>query len=213
MNAQSNEAGVGASQRVRWQRRRPVVITVVGAMLAVGAFLLWGPIGLGNGPLNAGASGVTGGTDPGGGPLGFIIPIRNSGHAPTVIDGVELIGGTRYADPHLLALGVLTSGICGGAWPARQGARGFVLSGCGGTNRGRLIGHAIGPTHHPRYLEFPAAAEVAAPDPGTCWVMTKIVVHYHVGIRHYSASDPYQLAVCSDAALVDSAMTAAEAAD
>jgi hypothetical protein len=88
-----------------------VVITVVGAMLAVGAFLLWGPIGLGNGPLNAGAGGITGGTDPGGGPLGFIIPIRNSGRAPTVIDGVELIGGTRYADPHLLALDVLTSGI------------------------------------------------------------------------------------------------------
>src|SRR5262245_51458663 len=83
-------------------------------MLAVGAFLLWGPIGLGNGPLNAGAGGVTGGTDPGGGPLGFIIPIRNSGDAPAVVDGVELIGGTRYADPHLLALGALTSGICGG---------------------------------------------------------------------------------------------------
>jgi hypothetical protein len=42
--------------------------------------------------------------------------------------------------------------------------------------------------------------------------MTKIVVHYHVGIRHYSASDPYQLAVCADKSLVDAAMTAAEAA-
>jgi hypothetical protein len=77
VNAQSNDAGVGASQRARWQRRRLVVITVVGAMLAVGAFLLWGPIGLGNGPLNAGAGGITGGTDLGGGLLGFIIPIRN----------------------------------------------------------------------------------------------------------------------------------------
>ena len=117
------------------------------------------------------------------------------------------------ADPHLLALAVLTSGICGGAWPARQGARGFVLSGCGGADRGPLIGHAIGPTRHPRYFEFPAAAEVAAPDPGTCWVMTKIVVHYHVGIRHYSTSDPYQLVICSDASQVNSAMSAAEAAD
>jgi hypothetical protein len=42
--------------------------------------------------------------------------------------------------------------------------------------------------------------------------MTKIVVRYHVGIRHYSASDPYQLVVCSDAAQVNSAMEAAQAA-
>ena len=57
-----------------------------------------------------------------------------------------------------------------------------------------------------------AAAEVAAPRPGTCWVMTKIVVHYHVGIRHYSATDPYQLAVCSDSAQVKAAMNAASSA-
>ena len=127
MTAQLTDTGAGASRRARWQRRHQVVITVVGAMLAVGAFVLWGPIGLGNGPLNAGSSGVTGGTDLWGGPLGFIIPIRNAGHAPAVIDGVELIGGTRYAGPHLRALAVLTSAICGGALSARQGPRGFVL--------------------------------------------------------------------------------------
>ena len=42
--------------------------------------------------------------------------------------------------------------------------------------------------------------------------MTKIVVHYHVGIRHYSASDPYQLVVCADHTLVDAATAAAETA-
>jgi hypothetical protein len=36
-------------------------------------------------------------------------------------------------------------------------------------------------------------------------------VHYHVGIRHYSATDPYQLAVCANSHLVDAAMDAAEA--
>jgi hypothetical protein len=59
---------------------------------------------------------------------------------------------------------------------------------------------------------FPAAAEAAAPAPGTCWVVTRIVVHYHVGIRHYSASDPYQLAVCANADQVKAAMNDAEAA-
>jgi hypothetical protein len=180
-------------------------------MLVFGAFLLWGPIGLGNGPLNAEVGGITGGSGFGTGRVGFIIPIRNSGRAEAVIDGVELIGGTRYAGPHLLALQVLTSGRCGGTWPARPGARGFVLAGCGGQNKGPLIGQTIGPTR--RFFEFPAAAEVAAPHPGTCWVMTKIVVHYHVGIRHYSATDRYELAFCSDHRLVDSAMTAAGAAD
>jgi len=42
--------------------------------------------------------------------------------------------------------------------------------------------------------------------------MTRIVVHYHVGIRHYAATDPYQLSVCTNPGQVDAAMAAAEAA-
>jgi hypothetical protein len=210
VNAQSTDAVADAPHAPRWWRRLPVVIAFA-AMLVFGAFLLWGPIGLGNGPLNAEVGGITGGSGFGTGRVGFIIPIRNSGRAEAVIDGVDLIGGSRYAAPHLLALEVLTSGRCGGTWPAQQMARGFVLSGCGGLNKGPLIGQAIRPTHG--FFDFPAAAEVAAPHPGTCWVMTKIVVHYHVGIRHYSATDPYELAACSDDRLVDAAMTAAGAAD
>ena len=30
--------------------------------------------------------------------------------------------------------------------------------------------------------------------------MTKIVVRYHVGIRHYTATDPNQLSVCGKGA-------------
>jgi hypothetical protein len=206
VNPQSTHAVAGAPHGPRSWRRIPVVLTVV-VILVVGAFLVWGPIGLGNGPLNASVGGVVGGGGFGTGRVGFIIPVRNSGRAATVIDGVDLIGGTEYAAPRLLALDVLTSARCGGMWPAQPVARGFVLSGCGGPNRGSLIGRPIG---HTRGLyQFPAAAEVATPEPGTCWVMTKIVVHYHVGIRHYSATDPYELAACSDHRLVDAAMTAA----
>jgi hypothetical protein len=39
--------------------------------------------------------------------------------------------------------------------------------------------------------------------------MTSIVVHYHVGIRRYSATDPYHLAVCIHEAQVNAAMAAA----
>ena len=87
-------------------------------------------------------------------------------------------------------------------------AQGWALPvGCG-ADIGPLIGHAVGPDR----VGLPAAAVAAAPQPDTCWVITKIVVHYHVGIRYYSATDPYQLAVCSDATLVNSAMDAIAAA-
>ncbi len=142
-------------------------------------------------------------------PAGFVIPMQNSGSAPAVIDEVAIIRETKYDAPHVLALRVLTRANCVAAWPARQTDRGFELSGCGGPDSGPLIGQAVPPTK-PASFGFPAAAEVAAPRPGACWVMTKIVVHYHVGIRHYSASDRYQLAVCADHTLVDAAMAAAE---
>jgi hypothetical protein len=193
------------------RKRRAVIVAAVG-LLAIGAFLLWGPIGLGNGPVSGAISGAQGSVDLGRGPVGFVIPIQNSGAAPAVIDGLDIIGGTSYPRPHLLGLEVLTTGTCGGAWPARQAVRGFVLAGCGGTDAGPLIGHAFAPSPHRVFFGFPAAAEAAAPRPGTCWVLTKIVVHYHGGIRHYSSSGPFQLAVCANSRLVDAAMNAAEAA-
>lgn len=192
-----------------WHRPKGRVIFLLAAgLLAIGAFLLWGPIGLGNGPVSAAVNAAQSLTYPGRGPVGFVIPIHNSGDAAAVIDGVDLIGGTRYPGPHVLGLEVLTSGYCGAAWPALRAGQGFRPVGCGGTDAGTLIGHAVGPTN-PISIGFPAAAEVSVPRPGGCWVMTKIVVHYHVGIRHYSATDPYQLVVCANSDQVNAAMNAA----
>lgn len=199
------------SVRAWFGRQRRVIILAVSGLLAIGALLLWGPIGLGNGPLSAAFYATQSAVHSGRGPVGFVIPIQNSGDSNAVVDGVDLIGGTSYPGPNVLGLELLTSGRCGAAWPARQTGRGFVLVGCGGTNAGPLVGHAFGPTRSDVF-GFPAAAEAAAPRPGTCWVMTKIVVHYHVGIRHYSASDPYRLAVCTDSAQVNAATSAASSA-
>jgi hypothetical protein len=185
------------------QRRRLIIIAAAG-MLLVGAFLQWGPIGLGNGPLSGAMYAVIGAPDSGRVPVGFMIGMHNSGQAPAVIDRIELVGGRSYPAPRLLAVAVLTSGHCGGPWPARQTKRGFVLAGCGGKDSGSLIGHPIGPTR-PQLFGFPAAAEVTAPPPGGCWVITEIMVHCHVGIRHYSATDPYHIVACTDAALVNAA--------
>lgn len=193
-----------------WLRRmRRVIILAAAGLLFTGAFLLWGPIGLGSGPLSTGLNYGQGSVHAGG-PVGLAIPILNSGSSPAVVDGLDLIGGTSYPGPHLLGLEALTSDTCMGIWPARQAAGGFLLVGCASA-RGPspLVGHTVGPTR-PVSRGFPAAAEIAAPGPGTCWVMTKVVVHYHVGIRHYSATEPAQIAVCADPAQLNAAMKAAE---
>ena len=198
------------SVRARYGRKRRAMILAAAGLLATGAFLLWGPIGLGNGPLSTAVDYGLGAVHAGG-PVGFVIPIYNSGDSAAVVDGLDLISGTSYPDPHVLGLEVLTSSTCIGTWPVRQAAGGFVLVGCGGTDTGPLVGHAVSPTH-PVSPGFPAAAELAAPRPGTCWVMTRVVVHYHVGIRHYSATEHASIAVCADSAQVNAATKAVKSA-
>ena len=198
------------SVRAWLRRKRRVIILAAAGLLAAGAFLLWGPIGLGNGPLSTGL-GYGSGAVHAGSPVGWVIPIYNSGDSSAVVDGLDLISGTSYPGPHVLGVEALTTGACVGVWPVRQVAGGFVLVGCGGADAGPLVGHAVGPTH-PVSPGFPAVAELVAPRPGTCWVVTKVVVHYHVGIRHYSATDASDLAVCANSAQVNAAMKAAESA-
>lgn len=206
----AGRTAAGLRTRLRIGRRggRRVVVPVIAVLILIGAVLMWGPIGLGNGPLSVAVHGAEGWTDLGQTPAGFIIPILNSGHGQAVIDAVSIVGGTSYAGPRELALDVLTADNCAGAGSARPDGRAFVMLGCGGRDQGALAGYGIGAAHF-----VPAAAEVAAPRPGTCWVMTKIVVRYHVGIRHYAATEPYALAVCgrgTASARVLAAMQAAE---
>jgi hypothetical protein len=190
------------------QRRRRIVIPVIAAFLAIGAFLLWGPIGLGNGPLSVEVHGAEAWPDVSQTPVGFIVPIFNSGHGLAVIDAVEAVGGTSYAAPRELGLSVLSSDNCPGAQSARADGSAFVMAGCGGRDRGPLIGYGIAAG---RFI--PAAAAMAAPRSGTCWVMTKIVIRYHVGIRHYAASYPYALAACGRGTASAQALAAMHASD
>src|SRR5579862_2396617 len=129
-----------------WRMRRVIILAAAG-LLATGAFLLWGPIGLGNGPLSTGLNYGAGWVHASG-PVGLPIPIYNSGDSSAVVDGLDLIGGTSYPGPHVLGLEVLTTDTCMGTWPARQATAGFVLVGCGSARgAGPLIGHTVGPTH------------------------------------------------------------------
>jgi hypothetical protein len=215
VSAESAVDAADSSGRSRWpwSRRWRYIAGAIVVLLAVGAFLLWGPIGIGDGPLSMGAWDTTSWVDPGLSPIATVIPVNNNGGAPAVIDAVQLVGNTPYPTPRLIApLELLTSGKCGGPWPARSAGRGFVLVGCGGTDSGPVIGHAFGATPA-KSFGYPAAAELAAPKAGECWVLTAVVVHYHVGIRHYIVTDPDGLVVCTRGAAINAATNAAIAAE
>jgi hypothetical protein len=185
------------SLRARWRRRRRVLIPVIAALLALGAFLEWGPIGLGSGPLGGmgDSTGISWGPVPSRVPVAIASPIY-SGNSSVVIDEIQLLGISRYPAPHVLAVEAMSYTDCGvDPVPVRTTAAGFVLTqGCGGRPLGRLYGRAVGNQNAPAVL---AAFKLSPLRPGACWLMTRIVTHYHVGIRHYVASDPWVLAVCA----------------
>ena len=189
-----------------------LIIPAVAIMLAVGAFFHWGPIGLGNGPLFVRDAGAEGTAVQHPGPVGTVVPIFTAGPGPAVVDGIDVVGGTRYPSPRVLATGMLSKiPNCSAAVVATQPAvtgTGFTLAGCG-SYRGPLIGHAFLPTHRPAAIT--AALQLSAPAGGTCWAITKVVVHYHVGGRHFSGAYKFALAACRgvSSAGVQAAMQAA----
>ncbi len=82
-------------------------------LTAIGAFLLWGPIGIGNGPLSVQMDDGEGWTDSGQAPVGFILPMYNSGTSPAVIDAVDLVGGTLSRTPAWLTSTSIHCGCSG----------------------------------------------------------------------------------------------------
>ena len=177
----------------------------------VAAFLLWGPIGLGNGPLSVGQASAESWNDRADAPVALSLPIWYAGHDLAVIDGLDIVGVTGYPGPHVISLEVLAvNPICSGLWPARRTGDGFVEAGCGGTVRGSLIGSSFA-SHYALSPGLTATAEFAAPRPGACWAVSKIAVHYHIGIRYFTATGSVAYAVCAskNPNLVQAAMYAA----
>ncbi len=195
MNTLSLDELTDVSLRARWNRHRRVLIPVIAVLLVVGAFLEWGPIGLGNGPLLMGTNGAMSGTISSRIPVALVNPVYNAGNSALVIDGVQLLGNGSYPTPHVLATEALSFTYCADLYPVRTTAEGFVLGdGCGGRPLGRLYGRPIGNENSTNVF---AAFEIRPPRPGACWLMTRIVVHYHVGYKHYVATDPYVVAACA----------------
>jgi hypothetical protein len=187
----------------RWNRHRRVLIPIIVAVVLVGAFLGWGPIGLGNGPLNASMYGAGSGGVSGRLPVGVETIIYNTGGSALVIDSVQLLGDGSYPAPHVLATEAMSETDCGFLSPVRSTADGFVLSGCGGRPLGPLDGRAVGSAG-----AVMAVFKIGPPRHGGCWLATRIVTHYHVGIRHYAATDPFVVAACAGGAKAESAASA-----
>src|SRR6266496_2880516 len=89
---------------------------------AVGAFLAWGPIGLGNGPLSVGG-GADYGPDPKLAPLAVLDPVE-AGGTGAVIDSVALVGGSypapRRTPRALVSCQSTVMKLCSGAASNRE---------------------------------------------------------------------------------------------
>jgi len=184
---------------------RQWVASGAAVLLAIVAFLIWGPLGLGsssptgNGPLFMGSYGLDSGPGSGRERIGIIIPILSSSHSTIVIDGIQLIGGAGYPAPRYFALRVIAYTQCAGAWPLRRTRQGFVLAGCPGSDLGPLVGHRVHWTG--RFANSEAVAEVSPPKQKSCWVLTGLVVRYHIAAVRYQGSYPDAMVTCRGIAI------------
>jgi hypothetical protein len=181
-------------------------------LAAAGAFLIWGPIGFGDGPLSLDSGAEEGNLVSGRGLLAIFIPVRNTGHDAAAVDSVRLTGVAGYPVPqvitlHLTGAGPTGVGLCGGTWPVRATRpRLTIAGGCPARDIGPLPGHPIG--YSAIRSQLSAVAVVRPPGPGRCWAVTAVTVRYHVGIRHWTATYPGEFTACASTsrALLNRAM-------
>jgi hypothetical protein len=177
--------------------RRWLLATAVAVAMA-GAFLMWGPIGLGNGPLWLPTTGGYGWTEAQIEPVGYVVPIGNGGHGAAIIDGVGVTGSPGSA-PSILRH-ALIGHMAGYDCTSLGGFSGHTsaLAGCVRPFLKSAVGAAIPVgTYLAAGRGRPALVlELAGPRPRGCWKITSVVVSYHIGIRHYVGTFPADVTVC-----------------
>ncbi|HEY2312766.1 MAG TPA: hypothetical protein VGH96_04065 [Streptosporangiaceae bacterium] len=172
-----------------WRRRRRPFLSAA-ALLLIAAFLLWGPIGLGNGPLGVPAMyDHFGSVDATSQPMVYVASLVNAGRSAAVIDGVTVISAHGYPAERLISVRVArassfgcidngpVSGVTVCARPPFLAAAGFAVGPGANTKPGNRHGPAL-------------VIEMAGPPAARCVVLTTIVLRYHLGIRHYTATVP-----------------------
>ena len=126
---------------------------------------------------------------------GMMVPVQ-AGDSDAVIDQVAAVGGAGYNGPQVLSISEVTDrpGQCGGTFPW-QGPE-SILSTCAVGGLHRLIGVPL-PGDNPGVdMVIKVGPPVSA---SGCWTATAIVVHYHVGIRHYTMTSAGNFAACKTA--------------
>ncbi len=167
--------------------RRRVIVASVAVSLLVVVFLLLGPVGLGNGPLGVpsvdGRFGLS--TTQ---PTTYVATLVNAGGSTAVIDGITVSSAEGYTPARVLSVRVarhsnygcvytVMSGLAACARPPFAAVPGFAVAAHANTTPGNRGGPAV-------------VIELAGPPAASCAVLTAIVLRYHVGIRHYTATVP-----------------------
>ena len=180
-------AATDATPRTNPRFRPHKIVPPIAGLLAIAAFLLFGPIGLGNGPLGVPAMDGRIGLSTTQ-PSAYVGTLVNTGGSTAVIDNVTATPADGYAPARVLSVRVAGRSSYGCVFTAMGS-----LSQCARPPFAAAAGFAVRPHANtvPGNRAGPAlVVEIAAPPAAACVALTAIVVHYHVGIRHYTATDP-----------------------
>jgi hypothetical protein len=174
---------------------------------AVAAFLAWGPVGMGPGPLSV-AYLSSSGTVPQVEPATVLVPIATPAGTHAVINSVGIVGGGGYGPPLLISVAGNTDEACTGIWISGRNSflrrceahgsvpledralprlpAGLVSTGLASTGTAAQAGNGID-----------VVLTVGPPGLNSCWGITKVTVHYTVGGRHYTAAGTESLMGCA----------------
>ena len=192
MSDESVLAPVGVRLERSFRKPPWVRAAAVGVAVAalVAAFLMFGPVGLGNGPLHVTAStNFFSWNEPVVEPAVYVVPLGNTSGTAAKIDRVNVMSAAGHAPLRVLSVraGRYVGSDCFVWGPASS------LSGCVQPSLVPAAGFSV-PARadaSPRPRQGPALViELAGPPPAQCTVITAIVLRYHVGIRHYAATVP-----------------------
>jgi hypothetical protein len=197
-SADAGPAGGGDGARARGRRRwRRALIAggggLVAAAAAAGAFLAWGPVGLGAGPL-AVASVSAQGTIPADGRTVLVIPVGAAAGTPAVIDSVRIGGAGKYGAPGLFGVAGTASQDCAGIWAPASGPGGFARH-CAPGGTIAVTGHLLPARGGARGTDL--ALVVGPPGKSGCWAVSRVIIRYHVGRRHYTVTGAESLFACT----------------
>jgi hypothetical protein len=178
-------------------------------LLAAGAFVAWGPVGVGTGPLSVAFVASTG-TVPQTAPTMILVPVQTSADTHAVIDAVGITGGNGSPPPKLLSVAGDMSQACSGIWYPLTRSGEFRRR-CAPAGTVPVLGRVVpmrpasllasdGASAAPGTRGIDLAIQVSAPGSSGCWGIGKVAVHYHVGGKRYTAVAQESVSGCNSAA-------------